>query len=245
MVLHYAPARGGGGRRRRVPDRLGAARPDARALRVRRLSGGEPAGRARRRGARRSSAATPSSPMAPTGPNTARMWSMPTARRGALSARSAVGVGRDRCRRHRLLRAARRLARRRQPSRPRDRRLDLRPRLSAQTISPPARRSTGTMRTTPPARRRRARRSPTGSASPGCSASRICGAAGRSRITSASAASSSRRRPPGCRKASRSGSPRLGCPRGRQGRQPAEHVSRSEIVGRRRAVFLQRRGATT
>ena len=56
MVLHYAQARGERGRRRCVPDRLGAARPDARALGVRRLSGGDAARRARRRRRRRSSA---------------------------------------------------------------------------------------------------------------------------------------------------------------------------------------------
>ena len=43
----------------------------------------------------------------------------PAAQRSAVSARSAVGFVRDRCGRHRLLRAARRLARRRRSSRPR------------------------------------------------------------------------------------------------------------------------------
>ena len=92
MILHYAQLAAERRRRRCVPDRLGAARADARALGVRRLSGGECSWSTlggRREGD--SSAATRSSPMPPTGPNTARMSSMP-AQRGALSARSAVGV---------------------------------------------------------------------------------------------------------------------------------------------------------
>ena len=67
---------------------------------------------------------------------------------------------------------------------------------------------TGIMPTMPRATRRRARRSPTGSASRGSSGRRTSGISGRSRITSASAAPSWAARPPGCRRASRSGSPK-------------------------------------
>ena len=57
-------------------------------------------------------------------------------------------------------------------------------------ISPAAKLTTGSMPTMPRAMRRRARRSPTGSASRGCSGRRTSGISGRSRITSASAAPS-------------------------------------------------------
>ncbi len=81
----------------------------------------------------------------------------PRRERGALSARSAVGVVGYRCGRHRLLRAALRLARRRRPSRPRAGVIDLRSRLSRWQSSRGARPSTGTMPTMRRARRRRAR----------------------------------------------------------------------------------------
>ena len=194
MVLHYAKLAAERGRRRCLPDRLGAARPHPRALGLRRLSGGDAARRARRRGEgdprRRHDRHL-----------RRRLDRIRRARgrcrreRGALSARSAVGVVRDRRRRHRLLRAALRLARRRRSSRPRARERDLRPRLSRRQSARAAKASTGTTPTTPRAPRRRARRSPTASASPGCSASRTSGTGGRTRITSASAAPSLPRRP--------------------------------------------------
>ena len=92
-------------------------RPDARALGVRRLSGGDAARRRSRPTSRRSSATIRSSPMAPTGPSMARMWSM-TWRRKCAFRSMHCGRRRDRCGRHRLLRAARRLARHRGRSRP-------------------------------------------------------------------------------------------------------------------------------
>ena len=135
------------------------------------------------------------------------------AQRGALSARSAVGVVR------RSTRSASTITRRSPTGATTpahlDRalhRLDLRSRLSRRQSA----RRRGlrlVLRRRRRARaRRRARRSPTGSASRGCSAPRICGTGGRTRITSASAAPSLPRRPPGCRRASRSGSPRSAAP---------------------------------
>ena len=85
--------------------------------------------------------------------------------------------------------------------------------------SPAARGSTGIIR---PSRRggcASARRSPTApTASRGCSATRICGAGGRTRTTTASAAWRRERRPHGCRRASRSGSPRSAAPQSTRGR---------------------------
>ncbi len=92
--------------------------------------------------------------------------------------------------------------------------------------SAPARPTTGTTPTMPRAARRRAARTATVSASHGFSARRIAGTGGRIRITSASAA--------------RTGDPDRLVPkakpiwltesaaRGRQGRQPVEHISRSK-----------------
>ena len=97
--------------------------------------------------------------MGRTGPNTARMWSIPARTRCAFrSIRS--GRACDRRGRHRLLRAARGLARRGRASRPADRRLDLRSRLSRRNLAA-ARASIGITRTTRRALRRTARRSPT------------------------------------------------------------------------------------
>ena len=88
--------------------------------------------------------------------------------------------------------------------------------------------------------RRRARRSPTGSASRGCSGRRTSGTSGRSRITSASAASSWQARPRGSPQSKPVWLTEIGCPGGRQGRQSAERVSRSEVVGIGVAVFFRR-----
>ena len=147
--------RGGCGRRRCLPDRLGTARPDARALGVRRLSGGDAARRARRRreGDRRRR-------------HDRHLWRrLDRIRRacrrrrragGALSARCAVGVVGDRRGRHRLLRAARRLARRRGRTRPRAHGLDLRSAPISPATCAAARPTTGTTPTTRRAPRRRA-----------------------------------------------------------------------------------------
>ena len=151
---------------------------DARALGLRRLSGGRRAGDAcrRRQGDRRRRHV--SSPTAPTGPNTARTWS--TAARAKCAFRSI------RCgRRRRSTPSASTITRRwptgattptistaRSPTSIYDRDY-LAGNLAA------ARLTTGTTPTMPRAMRRRARRSPTGSASRGCSGRRISGISGR------------------------------------------------------------------
>ena len=92
-------------------------------------------------------------------------------------------------------------------------------------------------RAMPSAPRRRARRSPTGSASRGCSAPRISAnwwaqRALRARRRGRAAVA----RPPGCRRqADLAHRGRL--PGGRQGRQPAERVPRSEVVRKRVPYF--------
>lgn len=78
----------------------------------------------------------------------------------------------------------------------------------SRAMSPAARGSTGIMRTTPRATGRRGCRSPTVSASRGPFASRICGAGGQTRMSSAWRAPSCRRRRNGLRAENRFGSPR-------------------------------------
>ena len=119
----------GCGRRRCIPHRLGAARPHARALGERRLSGGHAAHRVGRR-----------CEGDPRLGDDRHLWrrldrvrracGRSERERSALSARCVVGVIVDRRGRHRLLRAARGLARWRRASRQADRAVDLRTRLS-------------------------------------------------------------------------------------------------------------------
>ena len=178
MVLHYAQlaADAGGVDAFLIGSELRGA--DARALGLRRLSGGDAlvdAGR-RREGDRRRR--TRSSPTAPTGPSTARMWStganevrFPLDPLWASPSIDAVGID-----------YYAPLADWRDGADHLDRALAT-ARSTTATISPAicaaARATTGTMPTTRRAPRRRARRSPTGSASLGVPQSRISGTGGR------------------------------------------------------------------
>ena len=174
-------------RRRRLHHRQRARRPDARALRSRRLSGGRAALHARRRRARRARPGDRRSPTRPTGPNTARMCATAAPRCASRSIR----CGRTR----RSTRSASTFTRRSPTGATAPDHADLaearsrlRPRLSARAASPAARPSTGTTRARRTGARRPARRSPTApTASPGCSAPRIWSAGGRTRMSSASA----------------------------------------------------------
>ena len=93
----------------------------------------------------------------------------------------------------------------------------------------------------PTATRRPARRSPMASASPGCGARRISGTGGRTRITTAPTAPKADRRPHGCRRRKPIWFMRARLSRHRQGRERAECLLRSEIVGKRAALLFQRR----
>ncbi len=238
MVLHYAGLAACGGRRRRLPDRLGAARPDARALGLRRLSRGRRAGAARERGEIHSR------------PRHARhLWrrldrvrracGRSRRQRDALSARRAMGVACDRCGRDRLLRAAVGLARHRRSSRPAAREHDLRPRLSRPEhprrggVRLVLRKQWRTRGAGAHADHRRARQalgvSRQGSVElvvqPALRARRRRGAADADRLGPAEQADLDHRG-------------RLSG--GRQGREPAERVSRPEIRRGRRPVFFRR-----
>ena len=159
----------------------------------------------------------------------------------ALSARSVVGIVGDRRGRHRLLCAAGGLARRGGASRLRL--LRRRPTTSAisAAMSAPAKATIGTTPTMPRARRRPAPISPTVSASRGCSASKDIwnwwSNLHYERVAHAELVDADRMDT--ALKADLVHRSRL--PRGRQGRQPAQRVSRSEIVGKPPAVFFQRR----
>ncbi len=121
--------RGGGRRRRRVPDRIGAEG----LTRVRSASGVYPAVDALVALAADVKAIVGEDTIVTYGADWTEYGSHVVdagCGRGALSARCAVGVARHRCRRHRLLRAAGGLARRRRSCRPRAGRDDLRPSLS-------------------------------------------------------------------------------------------------------------------
>ena len=92
MILHYAELAAERRRRRCVPDRLGAEGAHARALGVGRLSGGEPA---RRRSPPTCKASSASDTIVTYGADWTEYGAHvvdASARRGALSARSAVGV---------------------------------------------------------------------------------------------------------------------------------------------------------
>ncbi len=161
-------------------------------------------------------------------------------RRRLLPPRSALGRRGDRFHRHRQLHAALGLARRRRSCSTRS---PAGRRSTTSTIcdrtSRAAKASTGSMPARPTARRRTARRSATGSASLGSSASRICGRGGRTRISTGRAGSRAARRRPGCPRASRSASPRPAarrstraptsrtCSSTRNPRNPSRRISRA------------------
>ena len=141
-----------GGRRRRVPDRLGAARPDAGPRRRDDLSvrGGAASTLAADVRAILGAEAR-SFPMPPTGRNISGT-SPPTAAATCSSISIRCGPMRDRLRRHRQLPAARRLARRARPSRLRaSRRRDLPTSPISATMSRAARATTGSMPAMPTA----------------------------------------------------------------------------------------------
>ena len=246
MVLHYAHACGGRGRRRRLPDRLRVARPHARAL----GAGVYPAvtaladARRRREGHAR-------------GGNTIVSYAADWTEYGGASSLTTA-------RARYAFRSTRCGPRRRSTSSAstiyapladwRDGANTSIAALASSTTTAPISRAqyrggreptTGTTPTPPTAPRRPARRSPTAPRQaldlPRQGSLELVG---EMRITSAPAASSSPRRPPGAAgQADLAHRARLSG--GRQGRQPAEYLSRSEIVGRRRAAIFPMDGVTT
>ena len=242
MVLHYAAPRGGGRRRRRLRDRLGAAGPHARALGTRRLSGRR---RARRRSpptCGRSCGRARGSSTAPTGRNTAPMSSA-AGRRCAFPSIRCSPRRRSTPWRSTGMRPCPTGATARPISMLRPAARSTTSPISAQT-SPAARASTGSMRTSrarraapPPDHRRRLRQALGVPAEgprrlvvePACRARRRRRARGADRLGAALEADLAARG---------------GLPGRRQGLEPAERLSRSEVVRGDAAALLERQRRT-
>ena len=243
MILHYARSRGGGRRRRWLHHRQRARRPDARALRVRRLSGGRAAARLAGRRARDRSArgtkivyarrldgirrACRSTAAARCAFRSIRFWPSPAIDAVGIDYYPPISDWRDGARPRGSAPTARSVYDvdylRRQHRRRRGLRLVLCRR---------RRRAT----------RRCARRSPTApTASRGCSAQKDLVVLVVEPAYRARRRRRDRARPPGCRNRSRSGSPRSACPAVDKGANAAERLSRSEIVGIGLSAVLPRR----
>ena len=163
-------------------------------------------------------------------------------RRRLFPSRSAVGVGRHRCDRHRPLLAARGLARwRRARRRARRRTLDLRPRLSE--IQHRGRRRLRLVlrqrcRPREPDAHADHRRPRQALGVPLQGSQELV--AQSSIFNRPGGVGEPRRRPPGCRRSKPVWLMEMRLPGGRQGREPAQRVRRSEERGERAAVFLRR-----
>ena len=233
----------GGGRRRRLPDRLGIARADARAQRRHRLSGRRGAEDARGRCARH-----------PRRRHQDRLCrrlvgiQQPPDRRcagrGAVQSRSVVVGRQHRFRRHRQLPAARRLARRHRASRLRR---GERPHL-ARTIAAYLQANIRGGEDydwyyATDADRAAQTRTPITDGAYGkpwvFRAKDFWNWWANAHYDRADGTRVRARRPPGCRKSKADPVHRTGLPGGRQGRQPAQRLLRSEIERKRPALFLE------